>query len=74
MGTAISIDKQINNYLEQLNIKQKKAVLTIVKTFADEYNIWDNSAFVTEMDSRVADIESGKVKGRSWDEVKQKAP
>lgn len=35
MSTS-AIDKQINNYLPQLTIKQKKAVLTVVKTFAEE--------------------------------------
>ncbi len=31
-----SIDKKINTYLGQLNDKQKKAVLTVVKTFAED--------------------------------------
>ncbi len=31
-----SIDKKINTYLSQLNDKQKKAVLTLVKTFAED--------------------------------------
>ncbi|HEY6975036.1 MAG TPA: hypothetical protein VH396_02035 [Chitinophagaceae bacterium] len=35
MSTS-AIDKQINNYLPRLTIKQKKAVLTVVKTFAEE--------------------------------------
>ena len=33
---SVSLDKRINSYLEQLNDKQKKAVLTVVKTFAEE--------------------------------------
>lgn len=32
----VSLDKKINDYLGQLNDKQKKAVLGIVKTFAEE--------------------------------------
>jgi len=35
MNTAI-IDRQIHDYLEHLTAKQKKAVLTVVKTFAEE--------------------------------------
>jgi alpha-amylase/alpha-mannosidase (GH57 family) len=31
-----SIDKKITNYLGQLTDKQKKAVLSVVKTFAEE--------------------------------------
>jgi hypothetical protein len=36
MGTALGIDRQINNYLDKLNDKQKRAVLTVVKTMADQ--------------------------------------
>ena len=40
---ATSIEKQINNYLPQLTVKQKKAVLTVVKTFADDENTHEYS-------------------------------
>jgi len=77
MSTATVLDKQINNYLVQLNMKQKRAVLSVVKTFAEEkeqkYSPWEDENFVAEMDSRIADLESGKVKGYTWDEVKRKA-
>ena|GEM_PF-2055159 len=43
MSTS-AIDKQINNYLPQLTIKQKKAVLTVIKTFAEEQE--ENLPFV----------------------------
>lgn len=36
------IDTQIINYLNFLSIKEKQAVLSVVKTFAeDETDIWD---------------------------------
>jgi hypothetical protein len=42
MGQAQSIDTKITNYLSLLSDKKKKAVLTVVKTFAeDETNLWD---------------------------------
>ncbi len=31
-----SIEKQINNYQPQLTVNQKKAVLTVVKTFIEQ--------------------------------------
>lgn len=74
MNAATGIDKKIAGYLELLNTKQKKAVLGIVKAFADEEqgtNLWQNEAFVAEMDKRTHDLETGKVKGYSWDEVKK---
>ena len=65
MSAVKAIDKQINNYLGQLNEKQKKAVLTVVKTFADEKaapDYWEDESFVTELDKRTAGYESGKAK------------
>ncbi|HTI10305.1 MAG TPA: hypothetical protein VL832_17175 [Puia sp.] len=65
MRTAISIDKQINTYLGQLNIKEKEAVLGVVKTFAEtrhDNNLWEDKAFIADLDRRTAEYESGKAK------------
>ena len=65
MSAVKAIDKQINSYLGQLNENQKKAVLTVVKTFADEksaYDYWEDESFVKELDRRTAGYESGKAK------------
>ena len=71
MSTA-SIDKKIANYVEQLNTKQKKVLLSVAKAFAEEDNdIWEDENFIKELDRRTKDLESGKVKGYSWDEVKK---
>ena len=53
-----AIDKQINNYLPQLTIKQKKAVLTVVKTFAEETNDYSDE-FKKELDSRYDEYVNG---------------
>jgi len=37
---AIIIDKEITKYLHLLNNKQKKTVLNVVKTFAEEQKDW----------------------------------
>ncbi len=36
MATALTIDEQINHFLVQLSPKQKKAVLGVIKIFAEE--------------------------------------
>jgi hypothetical protein len=42
MAHANTIDHQILNYLEYLSEKKKKAVLAVVKTFAEEtLTLWD---------------------------------
>jgi len=59
MNTAI-VDKQINEYLSVLNIKQKKAVLTVVKTFAEEQeNHPYSDDFKKELDDRYEEYKNG---------------
>ena len=69
---AASIDKQINTYLEQLNSKQKQAVLSVVKTFAEnrhEDDLWEDKTFIAELDRRSAEYESGKATVLTLDQL-----
>ncbi len=57
-----SIVKQINSYLPQLSVKQKKAVLTVVKTFAENETREDYSDdFKKELDSRYEEYLNGGI-------------
>ena len=59
---ATSIEKQINNYLPQLTVKQKKAVLTVVKTFVEDEITNYNDDFKKELDSRYEEyLKGGKL-------------
>lgn len=72
MRTAITIEKQINNYLVQLNAKEKAAVLSVVKTFAEsrhEEEAWGDKAFIADLDRRMAEYESGKAKVLTIDQL-----
>ena len=72
MNAAAKLDKQINNYLTQLNLRQKKAVLTVVETFAKEQepsDIWEDKEFIAELDRRTAEYESGKAKVLTLDQL-----
>lgn len=71
MSAATKLDKQIYDYLIQLNDKQKKAVLTVVKTFAEEQEneLSEDSAFIAELDRRAAEYEGGKAKVLTLDEL-----
>ena len=74
MATAASINNKIVSYLDQLNISQKKAVLSVAKALAEavhEPDVWEDMTFVDEMATRVTDLEKGKTKGHTWDEVKK---
>jgi putative addiction module component (TIGR02574 family) len=75
MGTT-AIDKQINTYLGQLNSKEKQAVLSVVKTFAEnkhEDNPLEDKAFIAELDRRTAEYESGKAKVLTLDQLEARA-
>ncbi len=64
MGVAIkSLDTQINNYLALLNNRQKKALLTVAKTFVEEDQDDEYSdEFKKELDSRYDEyIKGGKL-------------
>lgn len=75
MSAATALDREIANYLVQLNTRQKKAVLTVVKTFIEEQeqeSFWKDKTFVAEMNRRLAELETNKVQGSTWEDVKQK--
>jgi len=42
MNAAKSLDEEIIRHLPQLNTKQKRTVLTVVKTFMEEQEDWWN--------------------------------
>lgn len=73
MGVA-TLDKQITQYLGYLNTEQKRAVLSVVKTFAhEEDSLWKEKSFVAEMDKRFLELESGKVMGITLDDMESAA-
>lgn len=74
MASAKPLDKEINHYLTQLNTEQKKAVLTVVKTFAQEENWWNDKTYMSEMSRRFQEMETGKVKTLSLEDLETSAP
>ena len=72
MGTTVtSIEKKIHDYVAQMNIKEKQAVLGIVKTIVEKQDVdpWEDKAFVEEMDRRTAEYENGKAKVLTLDQL-----
>jgi len=69
MGAVKPLVKEITHYLGQLNTEQQKAVLGVVKTFAQEDPWWNDKIYMAEMDRRFAEMESGKMKGITLDDL-----
>ncbi len=64
MRTVKSLDQQITQYLPQLNVKQKKTVLTVVKTFMEnQQDWWDEISEEQQkaIDKSLAEIKEGKL-------------
>ena len=64
------IDQKIITLLPALNPQQKKAVLTVVKTFAEAHTkAWDEDEYTEEMEKRCADYENGNIKTYTMQET-----
>ncbi len=64
MNTASALDKEINQYLPQLNVKQKRTVLTVVKTFMeDQQDWWDEIGEEQQkaIDKSLVEMKAGKL-------------
>lgn len=76
MATVItSIDQQITKYVALMNVKEKRAVLGIVKTIVakQEVDPWEDETFIAELDRRSAEYESGKAKVLTLDQLESQA-
>ncbi len=73
MNAVTSLDKEITQYLSQLNEKQKRTVLTVVKTFMeDQQDWWDEICEEQQkaIDKALAEMKTGKL--TPHDEVMKK--
>jgi hypothetical protein len=69
-----TIREKLHNFIDTADDKKVEAIYTLVEDDIEEvYDHWEDEAFVSEMDQRIKDFESGKVKGIPWEEVKLKA-
>ena len=72
--SAVTIREKLYDYIRFADEKKVRAIYTMVEgEISEELNLWDDPAFLNELDQRLAEYESGKVKGSTWSEVKAKA-
>lgn len=71
--TATNIRQRLFEYIRFADEKKVKAIYTIVeKEINEKHDLWTEE-FAKEMDKRASDVESGKVRGIAWKEVKANA-
>jgi predicted transcriptional regulator len=64
MTAAKKIDQEITSYLSHLNVQQKQAVLSVVKTFAAEQQDWWDEISEEQqqaIDKSLAEMKEGKL-------------
>ncbi|HZY39003.1 MAG TPA: addiction module protein [Mucilaginibacter sp.] len=72
--TTAAIREKLHDLIDTADDKHVKAVYAIFEDeIAEKDDPWEDEAFVEEIDQRLKDFESGKVKGIPWEEVKLKA-
>jgi putative addiction module component (TIGR02574 family) len=63
------IREQLHQYIDQAEDKKIKAIYTMVEEEIQTNSIWDDDSFVAELERRVEELESGKAKGLTFDQV-----
>ena len=71
--STVEIREKLHQYINQADDKKVKAFYTIVEEEIEIGSIWNDDAFVKELERRVTEIENGVVKGYSWAEVQANA-
>jgi len=68
--STIEIRQKLFDYIRVADDKKVKAIYTMIEAeIEQETDIWTDE-FVEELNRRYSDLESGKVKGSTWEEVK----
>ncbi|MEI6748728.1 MAG: addiction module protein [Bacteroidales bacterium] len=66
-----AIRQKLYEYIRVADDKKVKAIYTIIESEVNEiYEWWNDKDLRVELDSRSADLKSGKDKGYPWEEVK----
>jgi len=72
MSTA-EIREKLKEYIDVADEKKVQAIYTMVENdIFETKSIWDDDEFLNEMDRRLEELESGKVKGIRWEDVQSK--
>ena len=62
--TTATIRQKLHEYINIADDKKVKAIYTMVEDeIIDRLELWEDQAYLKELDKRVSELESGKTKG-----------
>jgi putative addiction module component (TIGR02574 family) len=71
--TTAAIREKLHDYINIADDKKVEAIYTMVEDeIAERLDLWEDEGFLDELDRRMEELESGKVKGITLDELKSK--
>ena len=71
---TVELKQKLHEYIEAAEQKKLKAIYTMVESDIEvSPDKWNDEGFVKEIDKRINDLETGNVKGYTWDKVQQRA-
>ena len=69
----IIITSLLHHYIDVADDKKVKAIFTVMENdITETLNLWEDEDFVNEMNNRLEELESGKVKGVTLEEFKSR--
>ena len=73
MSTA-AIRERLFEYIRFADDKKVRAIYTMVEDdIIERLDLWEDKDFLKELDRRIDEVETGKVSGSTWEEVKAKS-
>ena len=73
MSTA-TIRERLFEYIRFADDKKVRAIYTMVEDdIIERLDLWEDKDFLKELDRRIEEIETGKVTGSTWEQVKAKS-
>ena len=74
--TSIAKRQKLHQYIDIANNRDIAILLNYIERDMEPdvpYNKWDDDEFVVEMELRLKSMEDGSDKGRTWEEVQERA-
>ncbi len=70
--SLIGMRKQLHSYIDQADHHKIKAIYTLLEKEMEQQKVVWSKELSEELDKREEDLESGRVKGVTWEDVQEK--